>query len=184
VRAWILPIINQDLFEKVQEQLKRDHIMRESKEFAFTKLIHCGLCGSGITADEKYKKLKDGTVNRYVYYGCTRSRDLHCKGGYVREEELIQQLIKLLDKMDVNEFGIKKKFQDEVERYKRFKRMVLGIDKLEQKITKEVSDIDFKMYARYLLQEGTMIEKRELLSNFKSWLKLKNKQLVIEEKSE
>ena len=84
--------------------------------------------------------------------------------------------------MDMNEFGIKKKFEDEVERYKRFKRMVLGIDKLEQKITKEVSDIDFKTYARYLLQEGTVTEKRELLSNFKSWLKLKNKQLVIEER--
>ncbi len=124
----------------------------------------------------------DGTVNRYVYYGCTRARDLNCKGGYIREEELIQQLIKLLDKMDMNEFGIKKKFQDEVERYKRFKRMVLGIDKLEQKISKEVGDVDFKTYAKYLLQEGTVIEKRELLSNFKSWLKLKDKQLVIEEK--
>lgn len=65
------PIITQELFEKSKEQLQRDQIVRENKEFAFTKLITCGHCGSGITADEKYKKLKDGTTARYVYYGCT-----------------------------------------------------------------------------------------------------------------
>lgn len=30
----------------------------------------CGLCGSGISAEEKYKQLKDGTVAKYIYYGC------------------------------------------------------------------------------------------------------------------
>jgi DNA invertase Pin-like site-specific DNA recombinase len=33
------PLIDQELFEKVQSQLKRDHIVRESKEFAFTKMF-------------------------------------------------------------------------------------------------------------------------------------------------
>jgi len=49
------PIVSKELFEKVQEQLKRDNIVRQSKEFAFTKLMTCGLCGSGISAEEKYK---------------------------------------------------------------------------------------------------------------------------------
>lgn len=79
-------------------------------------------------------------------------------------EDLISQL---------TGFGIKKKFQDEVERYRRFKRMVLGIDKLEQQISKETNDIDFRTYAKYLLQEGSVVEKRELLSQLKSYLKLK-----------
>lgn len=39
------PLITKDLFDKTQEQLKRDHIQRESKEFAFTRLITCGHCG-------------------------------------------------------------------------------------------------------------------------------------------
>ena len=34
-----------------------------NKEFAFTKLLTCGLCGSAISADEKFKKLKDGSVH-------------------------------------------------------------------------------------------------------------------------
>jgi site-specific DNA recombinase len=56
------PIISKELFDQVQAQLKRDNIVRHSHEFAFTKLMTCGLCGSGISAEEKYKQLKDGTV--------------------------------------------------------------------------------------------------------------------------
>ena len=54
------PLITKELFDKVQEQLKRDRIVRSDiKEFAFTKLMLCGSCGSGICADEKFKKLKE-----------------------------------------------------------------------------------------------------------------------------
>jgi len=53
------PLITKELFEKVQEQLKREPMNRETREFAFTKLLKCGSCGSGITACEKYKKLKN-----------------------------------------------------------------------------------------------------------------------------
>lgn len=173
------PLITKDLFEKVQDQLKRDHIQRESKEFAFTRLIKCGLCGSGITADEKFKKQKNGNVHRYVYYGCTRSRDLHCKGGYIREEELINQLADLFDKIDINELGIKHKFEEEVMRYKKFRKNILGLGK-DKEVDRE--EIDIRTYAKYLLKEGTIVEKRQLLANMRSWLKLKNKQIMIEEK--
>lgn len=43
------------------------------------QLIRCGHCGSGISADEKFKKLKDGGVNRHVYYFCTKARNIDCK---------------------------------------------------------------------------------------------------------
>jgi len=45
-------------------------------------MMTCGLCGSGVCADEKFKKLKDGSVNRHIYYGCSRSKDKNCKCGY------------------------------------------------------------------------------------------------------
>lgn len=169
------PLISKELFDKVQEQLKRDQIVRESKEFAFTKLMTCGLCGSGITADEKYKKLKDGTTARYVYYGCTRSRDLHCKGGYLREENLIEQLLKIIDKIDVNEIGMRYKFEEEIKRFQKFQKGVLGI-KENPKTEKE---IDIRTYAKYLLREGSVIEKRELLSCMKSRFVLAKKIVEI-----
>jgi len=172
------PIINKELFDLVQAQLKRDQIMRESKEFAFTKLITCGLCGSGVTAEEKYKKLRNGNVRKYIYYGCTRSRDLHCKCGYMREEELVNQLIRIIDKLDVNEIGLKKQFQDEVERYNRFRKTVLCMDGNNQELDKQ-QEFNIKTYARYVLKEGSITEKRELLSCLKSRLVMKNKELSL-----
>ncbi len=172
------PLISKELFDKVQEQLKRDHIVRsEIKEFAFTKLITCGHCGSGITAEEKYKKLKDGTTTRYVYYGCSRSRNLHCKGGYVREEELINQLTGLLDKLNVNEIGMRHKFEEEINRFNKFQKMVMGIDKDIKPIK-----VDLKTYAKYLLKEGSLLEKRELLSCLKSKLVMKEKKILLEKR--
>ena len=170
------PLITREVFEKVQEQLKRNNIQRETREFAFTRLITCGLCTSGITAEEKFKKLKDGTIRKYIYYGCTRSKDLHCKCDYIKEEELIAQLIKLIDKLDVNEIGMRYKLEDEVGRYHKFQRSVLGVKK---DIKPELKEIDVRTYAKYLLKEGGITEKRELLSSLKSKLILKNKQLRL-----
>lgn len=175
------PLITKELFDLTQEQLKRDRIVRESKEFAFTKLMTCGLCGSGITADEKYKKLKNGSVNKYVYYGCTRSRDLKCKCGYVREEELISQLIKIIDAVDVNEIGLKKQFQEEVERYNKFQRTVLRMNGKENEIDNQ-KEFDIKTYAKYVLKEGSITEKRELLASLKSKLIFNKGKLTLEPK--
>src|SRR3989344_6345991 len=102
------PIVTQELFEKAQENIKTIEANKRSKnkEFAFTKLMKCGLCGSGITAQEKFKHLKDGSVNRYVYYSCTKGKDRDCKQAYVREDELIQRLLKLVDRVSINELGI------------------------------------------------------------------------------
>ena len=171
------PIIPKELFEKVQERLSRDHIVRsQSKEFAFTRLIRCGLCGSTITADEKFKKLKDGGVNRHVYYSCTRGRDRNCKCGYLKEEDLINQLLNIIDKISLDKIGVREKIEKEIERYHKFQAGVLGIKK-EKEVQKE---INVKNYAKYILREGTILEKRELLSSLKTKLVLKNKMIQLE----
>lgn len=173
------PIITKEIFDQVQEHLKRDHIVRsEIKEFAFTKFIFCGSCGSGVTAEEKYKKLKDGTTSRYLYYGCTRSKNLHCKNGYIREEELIDQLVKIMDKIDINEIGMRHKFEEEVSRLIKFQKSFFA----DAKKLKPEKNIDLRSYAKYLLREGSVIEKRELLSCIKSKLILTQKVLTIEKK--
>jgi site-specific DNA recombinase len=171
------PIITKELFDAVQEHLKRDRIVRSDiKEFAFTKLMVCGSCGSGITADEKFKKLKDGTSNRYVYYGCTRVKDNNCKNGYVREEELINQTIKVIDKIDLNQTGIQKKFENEFERMRKFQRSFIGPDKS----LKPQKEINIRDYAKYLLKEGSVTEKRELLLCIKSKLILTRGVVTLE----
>ncbi len=169
------PIITKELFDQVQESIAEHIIKTEGKEFAFTKLISCGLCGSGITADEKFKKQLNGNVHRYVYYGCCRFNDKHCKSGYMREEDLIEQLALLIDKVDLDQIGMKESIKFEIERHKKFQSDVLG--KKESFV--KVSTIDIRNYAKYLLREGTIFEKRELLSCLKSKLLMSDKQVVI-----
>ena len=166
------PIIGKELFERVQDQIKRDQLQRENREFAFTKLLTCGLCGSGISACEKFKKLKDGTTNKYIYYGCARSKDKNCDFGYTREEELIKQLMSIIDEVDMNEVGIRHRFEKEIERFNRFQQSILRI-KDEKKV--KAKEIDLREYAKYILQEGGMLEKRELLGCLKGKIVLQNK---------
>lgn len=169
------PIVDKALFEKVQEQLKRDNIVRQTREFAFTKLMTCGLCGSGISAEEKYKLLKDGTSAKYIYYGCGRSKDRHCKNPYLREEDLVEQLIKLMDKIDLNRTGVQIKFEEELKRFNKFHRGVLGIAGKKEKH----KDIELKTYTKYLLKEGSNEEKRELMGCLKSQVVIKKKTVTL-----
>ncbi|MFA6608456.1 MAG: recombinase family protein [Candidatus Paceibacterota bacterium] len=170
------PLITKELYDQVQAQLTRQITRTEfnNREFAFTKLMTCGLCGSGITADEKIKKQQNGNIHRYVYYACTKAKDKNCKCGYTNEDELIKQFQELLDKIDLDEIGMKEKIRTEVERIKSFQRSVLGDTKQIK-----VKDVDIRNYAKYILKEGTDLEKRELLGCFKSKILLKNKMISI-----
>lgn len=171
------PIITKELYNLVQEKITNDHITKsEGKEFAFTKLITCGLCGSGITADEKFKKQKNGNVHRYVYYGCTKFIDKNCKCGYIKEEDLVEQLANTLDKISLDEIGMKDKIRTEIEQHQKFQESVLG------KVSKDkikVKEIDIRNYAKYILRERSIWEKRELLSHLRSKLILKEKHITI-----
>ena len=169
------PLITQELFEKAQARLKRDQIVRETKEFAFTKLFTCGYCGSGISAEEKWKELKAGGSNRYIYYSCSRARDRNCKNKYIREEDLIIELLKILDQVSLNELGMRQKLEDEITRFNIFQRSVLGsTDKV-----KANSDTNIRNYAKYILKEGSTVEKRELLANLRSKIVYKDKTLTL-----
>ena len=168
------PIISKELFDLTHNQLKSNVLRVENQEFAFTKLMTCGLCGSGICADEKFKKQQNGNVHRYVYYGCTKAKDKNCKCGYIEEKELIKQFELLIDKIDLNEIGVREKIKTEVERFKKFQRVLLN-----NKNNIEVGEIDIKNYAKFILKEGTAGERRELLTNLKSRIVYKEKRLTL-----
>ena len=76
----------------------------------------------------------------------------------------------------MNELGVKQKFQDEITRYNKFRKIALGKSR-EQSTELEI--FDAKAYAVYLLTDGSITEKRELLSNLKSKLMLKNKVISL-----
>ena len=170
------PIITQELHDEVQKQLKgNEPKTRTDKEFAFTKLMTCGLCGSGTSADEKYKKLKNGKFNTHIYYGCTKSKDKNCKCGYINEVDLISQLQNLVDTMKLKENPVLKKLKVEVTRFKKFQLALSG------KSTKiKVSNKDIRNYVKFILKDSSIVEKRTLLESLESTIVLKQKKLTLQ----
>ena len=94
----------------------------------------------------------------------------------MREEELIEQLLKIIDKIDLNQTAIMMKFEKELKRRNKFNKGVLGI----QDQTKVHHEIDLKTYAKYILKEGTDEEKRELMGCFKSKMKVTEGVVTVE----
>ncbi len=171
-------IISKELFQKVQEKLDSDKGgSRGDKEFAFTKLMKCGMCKSGVTAQEKHKNLVDGTIAKYIYYGCTRFNDKDCKNTYLREDDLISQLLEIVDRIDISHVGIKNKLEKEIERYSDFRSNVLGMTEKERV---KQSRLDIRGYMKYLLEKGSLTEKRELMQSFTSKLIVINKRVILE----
>ena len=172
------PLITKEVFDRVQEVMKGNPKGPSgTKEFGFTKMFKCGACGSGITADEKIKRLKDGTIKRYVYYGCNKKWLTGCKEPYLREEDLLSQLCKIIDKVDIDELAAVDRIKQEIER---LKKMIssLGGHAATAKIAEIMPDIDVYACAKYILKEGSRDEKRDLLQHLKSTVEIVGGQVV------
>lgn len=163
------PIITKELFDETRKSIKSQVIKSQGKEFAFTRIMKCGLCGSGITADEKFKKLKAGGVNRHVYYRCTKSKNRHCTNKALNESDLIEALVKMLDTLSLDKVKIAAKLNDEIRKFKKLQAMFLGKKKSEK-----IELIDVRDYARFVLTEGTVLEQRSVLECISSELFLNN----------
>lgn len=88
---------------------------------------------------------------------------------------MITELLKILDKVNINELGMRQKLEDEIARFNIFQRSVLGAtEKL-----KTDKEMDIRNYAKYLLKEGAVSEKRELLANLRSKIMYKDKKLTL-----
>ncbi len=94
------PIVPMATFEKVQKVLKSKAKPRYHKrrhDFPFTGLFTCGECGAAITA--QYARGNGGV---YAYYRCTK-RLGSCSQGYVRDNQILEQLKLLISKVAINE---------------------------------------------------------------------------------
>jgi hypothetical protein len=137
--------------------------------------LTCGDCGSGITSLEKEKAIKgtDGT-RIYRYYVCTRAKDRNCKNPYIRENALIEQLSKIIDDIEIDRIGARAIIDKEIERYNKMQAKVLGLKEWEKP-----KEIDIKRYAKYLLEEGSIEEKRQLLEHLRGQLIIKDTRITF-----
>ena len=67
------------------------------------------------------------------------------------------------------------KIKAEIERHKKFQSGLLG---LKEKAVK-IDEIDIRNYAKYILRDGTIEEKRELLTCLRSKVVMNNKEVKV-----
>ena len=169
------PIISKELFDETRNSVKSQVIKSQGKEFAFTRIMKCGVCGSGITADEKFKKLLNGGVNRYVYYRCTKAKDRDCKNPALNETDLVESLTNMIDTLNINKVKLTTKLDIEIQKFKKLQAMFLG-----KKKTENIETIDLKDYAKFVLRDGSVLEQRSVLECISSELALKNGKVLVQ----
>jgi DNA invertase Pin-like site-specific DNA recombinase len=169
-------LITRELFELVRQKIVEETRQKKQTDgFAFTRMITCGECGSGITCLEKEKIVKGTSESRiYRYYVCSRSRDRRCKNPYIREDALMSQLSDLMDEIEIDRIGARHLIDKEVARFNKLRSQVLGV-----KEKQKTAEMDVRQYAKYLLEEGTTEEKRELLRQCSGELVLKDRKVVL-----
>ncbi len=170
------PIITKELFDIVQKKLARRSYpprkVRGSTDFMFNHLMRCGHCGSGITGQETRKHFKKRDVT-YIYYSCSRGKDRRCKALYPNERDILPQLANLIDKVDIDFIGM----QEKLVKGLKVKDVLFGDGKTK---SSEEREKELRAYAKYIFEEGTIEEKREILSCLKSKIILTDKTVSVD----
>lgn len=179
------PIISKALFDKVQIQLQAPKKTHTTKKFPFKKLIRCGMCRSGITAELRFRKLKLGGFNTHIYYHCAKSIDFDCRQPYISQDELVNQMLCLLDRVTFNIAGINEKLKEELEKYERLKTQLLrdeyvsgNLNQLNYPNSIDEKEEMVRNYLRHILTVGNEEEQREILQYIRTRFLLTDGQLI------
>jgi len=184
------PLVTKELWDKVQKQLLTPPKKWHKKKFPFKTLCICGSCGGGVTAEEKYKKLKYGGYSKHIYYHCARSVDYDCDEPYITEEDLIKQLLAHINKgnVKIHKTKIAKKLKTDIERFHKLRSEVLhqeylsgNLGEIESSAVKSNDEEMAINYIKHMLKTGSSNDRREALGMIKTKFLLLNKELKIYE---
>lgn len=181
------PLISKQLFDKVQIQLETTPKQWNKQVFPFKKICTCASCGSGVTAEIKYRVLKNTKVNTHIYYHCCRSKDEKCREPYITEDEMINQLIYLLPQMKLDKKYLLKEFNDEIKRVNNMRMIIEDSNYKGKELTphngkEEIHTTDgmIKNYLLHILQFGNPQERIRISEGIKSKFILSNRNLMID----
>ncbi len=163
-------MISLDEFDKAQIILGKQGKPRQSiiKEFEYRGFLFCKECGCQITAQDKFKKLKNGNVLHYIYYHCTHRRPCNNRKT-VEEKDIAKQLYAILDKYtihplfeewaleamkEMNGTEASERKAIEYNQFKNLKQLRQQYDKLVEMASKElIKDDTFKKKSEELLSQ-------------------------------
>lgn len=155
--------------------------------FAFTGLIRCGECGASITAEEKFKRQKNGNFHHYKYYQCTKRINPKCSQMPVREEILEKQITNVLENIHIpssfHKWALKYLKEEQEKEVVDREEIIFSQQKqlegnrrkldnlLNMRINEEISIGEFESKKKELMQKKTKLEELLTDSNerVKSW---------------
>lgn len=180
------PIITKELFDQTQKVLSlhsknRSYKRRGKEPFTFARFMNCGVCGSGIIADEHFKRPNNGKIHRYVYYHCSDAKTHNCsdKSNYLEEKVLIKQIINLIGTLDSKYLTQKEKHSEMIERIYRYDSFMTNEPILERDQKKR--DSDLRKYIQVLFRDGTPEERLTIVKNLKRKLTMKDRKISLNE---
>jgi len=142
-------MITEDEFDRTQFILgRKDKPRPHTHKFAFTGLMRCGSCGAMITAEEKFKKQKNGNTHHYIYYHCTRKINPNCTEKSIELKEFVKQVDDVISKLTISE-----KFKDWAIKY------LHEVRKDEAKANEETVTAKHKRYESILKQIDNLLLK-------------------------
>lgn len=174
------PLINREIFDRVQEQLVTSQKSPwGEKIITFKGLFKCGSCGSNIIGEEKWRKRKYLEPRKHVYYHCARQLE-KCPEPYISEDKLIKQILRYINFMNIahpNFLKLTETLQGSIKSYLAIREEIL----YEEDINPTNRPLDPVNFARYVLTNGTIEEKRDLVLALNRQLYIKNKFISSDE---
>ncbi len=167
------PLVTKELFDKVQETRHVWKGVWGSKDFVFKGKFRCGKCGTLIIGQEKYKKQKDGSFKRHVYYTCTGRTKRTCKQPYVREADMCMILKDFLD-TNYKKLRLSESLTKLTEQHSEASNILITRYNLDQSLAAPIVE-----YGQYVLTKGSDEEKRNMLLGIENTLILMNDKLRL-----
>jgi len=167
-------LITKEIFDKVQEKLIVPKKSKwGSKIFTYKGLLRCASCKASIVGEDRFRERLNQPPRYHIYYHCSRQIDHTCKEPYISEEELEKSLLKFINFMYIahpHELLLTEKIQQGIGEFRRMREAIL----LQQNIDPDSTPWDIRDYARYVLTNKNIEEKRELFNLFKFPLFIQN----------
>lgn len=82
--------------------------------------------------------------------------------------------LKMAGTLDLNEVQLNEKLNLEIKKFKKLQAMFLGKDN-----PADIQKVDLRNYMKFVLKDGTILEKRSVLDCIKNDLVLKNKIITV-----
>lgn len=164
------PLITKELFDQVQDKLYAPPRSKwGEKYFAFKGLAKCRECGASIVGEEKFKRRKDGGRNRHVYYHCSRQVEYYCTQPYMREADLVNQVLDIIKSLKFEDIRLGSKLKYKLHEYDLMTKEHIGTARSSEQI--------FYAYADYLMRLGDNKEKADFIKSLNLPLVIHNRRI-------